>query len=112
MEERMAFMKVARVSDVPPGHVKVVEAGYEDVALCNVALCNVDGQIYAVADVCTHDDGPLGEGCLHGDQIECPRHGARFDVRTGAALSLPAVVAVPIFEVRVEGDDILVDVEA
>jgi len=103
----MAFVKVARVSDVPPGHVKAVEAGYED-----VALCNVDGQIYAIADVCTHDDGPLGEGCLHGDQVECPRHGARFDVRTGAALSLPAVVAVLTFEVRVEGDDIFVDVEA
>jgi len=102
----MAFVRAARVSDVPPGHVKVVEAGYED-----VALCNVDGQICAIADLCTHDDGPLGEGCLHGDQIECPRHGARFDVRTGAALSLPAVVAVPTFEVKVEGDDILVDVE-
>lgn len=103
----MAFLRAARVSDVPPGHVKAVEVGYED-----VVLCNVDGRIYAIADVCTHDDGPLGEGCLHGDQIECPRHGARFDVRTGAALSLPAVVAVPTFEVRVEGDEILVDVEA
>lgn len=102
----MAFVKTAQVSDVPPGRVKVVEIEYQD-----VALCNVDGKIYAIADVCTHDDGPLGEGCLHGDQIECPRHGARFSVRTGEALSLPAIVGIPTFEVKVESDDIFVDID-
>jgi len=102
----MAFVKAAKLSDIPPGQVRVVEVGYED-----VALCNVDGQIYAIADLCTHDDGPLGQGCLHGDQIECPRHGARFDVRSGAALSLPAVVSIPTFAIKIEGDDVFVDVE-
>ena len=102
----MAFVKAAKISDIPPGQVKVVEIGFED-----VALCNVDGKIYVIADVCTHDDGPLGEGHLHGDQIECPRHGARFNVRTGEALTLPAVVGIPTFEVKVEGDDIFVDVD-
>jgi 3-phenylpropionate/trans-cinnamate dioxygenase ferredoxin subunit len=101
----MAFVRAAQVSDVAPGQVKVVEVEGED-----VALCNVDGEIYAIADVCTHDDGPLGQGCLHGDQIECPRHGARFNVRTGQALGLPAVVPLPTFAVQVEGDDILVNV--
>lgn len=101
----MAFVRAAKLSDIPPGHVKVMEVGYED-----VALCNVDGQIYALADRCTHDDGPLGEGELHDGQIECPRHGARFSVRTGEALSLPAIVGVPTFEVKIEGDDIFVDV--
>jgi 3-phenylpropionate/trans-cinnamate dioxygenase ferredoxin subunit len=100
-------MKVAKVSDVPAGRVKIVEAGDED-----VALCNVDGQIYAVANVCTHDDGPLGEGYLLGYDIECPRHGARFDVRTGEVRSLPAIVPIPTFEVKVEGDDIFVDVDS
>jgi 3-phenylpropionate/trans-cinnamate dioxygenase ferredoxin subunit len=101
----MAFVKIAKISEIPLGQVQVVEVDGED-----VALCNVDGEIYAIADVCTHDDGPLSQGCLHGDQIECPRHGARFDVRTGRALSLPAVVPLPTFAVQVEGDDILVNV--
>jgi 3-phenylpropionate/trans-cinnamate dioxygenase ferredoxin subunit len=102
----MAFLKAAKLSDIPPGRVTVVEVGDEDVALCNVA-----GKIYAIADLCTHDDGPLGEGELHDGQIECPRHGARFDVRTGAALSLPAIVGVPTFEVKIKGDDIFVKID-
>jgi 3-phenylpropionate/trans-cinnamate dioxygenase ferredoxin subunit len=102
----MAFVNAAKLGDVPPGRIRVVEVEYTD-----VALCNVDGEIYAIADVCTHDDGPLGEGHLHHDQIECPRHGARFNVRTGDALTLPAIVAIPTFEVKIEGDDILVDVD-
>jgi 3-phenylpropionate/trans-cinnamate dioxygenase ferredoxin subunit len=76
-----------------------------------VALCNVDGQIYAVANVCTHDDGPLGEGYLLGDEIECPRHGARFNVRSGTVRGLPAIIPIPTFEVKIEGDDVLVDVD-
>ncbi len=102
----MVFVKAAHVSDIAPGQVKVVEVEDED-----VVLCNVDGEIYAIANVCTHDDGPLGQGHLHGDQIECPRHGARFNVRTGDALTLPAVVPIPTFEVKIEGDDIFVDVD-
>jgi 3-phenylpropionate/trans-cinnamate dioxygenase ferredoxin subunit len=101
----MAFQKAAQLGDVPPGRVKVVEVDEED-----VALCNVDGQIYALANVCTHDDGPLGAGYLLGDEIECPRHGARFNVRTGEVKTLPAVIPLPTFPIRVEGDDILVDV--
>jgi len=102
----MAFVKTAKVSDIAPGRVKVVKVGDED-----VALCNVDGQIYAVANVCTHDDGPLSEGYLLGDEIECPRHGARFNVRSGSVRSLPAIISIPTFEVKIKGDDILVDVD-
>jgi 3-phenylpropionate/trans-cinnamate dioxygenase ferredoxin subunit len=102
----MAFVRAAKVSDVPVGQAITVEVRDEDIALCNVA-----GQIYAVANVCTHDGGPLGEGHLSGDQIECPRHGARFDVRTGAVKSLPAIVPIDTYEVKVVGDDILVDVD-
>jgi len=104
--EEMAFVKAAKLSDVPLGRVVVVEVGDED-----VALCNVGGHIYAVADVCTHDGGPLGEGYLFGEEIECPRHGARFDVRDGSVTSLPAVVPIPTYDVRVDGDDVLVDVD-
>lgn len=102
----MAFIKAATLSEIPPGRAKTVEVGDED-----VALCNVDGQIYAIANVCTHDDGPLGDGYLLGSEIECPRHGARFDVCTGQVKTLPAIVPLSTFEVRIDGDDVLVDVD-
>ncbi len=102
----MAFVKVAKVSDIPEGQVRVFEVEDE-----YVALCNVGGEIYAVADVCTHDGGPLGEGHLQGDEIECPRHGARFNVRTGAVESLPAIIPIPTYEVKVEGDEVAVAVD-
>jgi 3-phenylpropionate/trans-cinnamate dioxygenase ferredoxin subunit len=76
-----------------------------------VAVFNVDGRFYAIEDVCTHDDGPLADGELDGYEIECPRHGARFDLRDGRVLSMPAITPVPYYEVRVEGDDILVRVD-
>jgi nitrite reductase/ring-hydroxylating ferredoxin subunit len=73
-----------------------------------VALCNVDGEFHAIEDVCTHDAGPLDQGELIGSQITCPRHGAKFDVTTGKALTLPAVRPVPKHTVKVEGDDVYV----
>ena len=76
----------------------------------NVLLCNVSGDIYAIEDVCTHDGGALDQGELMEDRIMCPPHGAFFDVRTGEALTLPAIVPVRTFPVRVEGDDIFVEV--
>ncbi len=101
------FVKVATTSDIEPGTVKVYEAGGKQ-----IAVCNVDGTFYAIADVCTHDGGPLDQGELLGDQIECPRHGALFDVKTGRALTLPAVQAVQSYPVQVDGDDIKVEVDA
>ncbi len=73
-------------------------------------LCNVDGDIYAIEDVCTHDGGELDQGWLEGCRIMCPRHGAFFDVTTGAALTPPAVMPVATFKVRLEGNDIFVEV--
>lgn len=101
----MAFQKLANLSDVPPGTSKVFEVG--DRA---IAVCNVGGEIYAIDDVCTHDGASLDQGELDGCEIECPRHGARFDVRDGSATELPAVVPVDTFKVRIEGDGIEVDV--
>jgi 3-phenylpropionate/trans-cinnamate dioxygenase ferredoxin subunit len=97
------FVTVARVGDIPSGGVKVVRL--EDQS---IALFHVDGAYYALDDVCTHDGGPLAEGFLEGDVIECPRHGAKFDVRTGAVLCLPATAPVPMYAVKVEGDEIKV----
>jgi 3-phenylpropionate/trans-cinnamate dioxygenase ferredoxin subunit len=96
---------VASVSAIPPGATKRVE-----VDGVGVLLCNADGTIYAIEDVCTHDGGPLDEGELDGCRIMCPRHGALFDVTTGAALTLPAVIPLPTYTVRVEGDDVFVEV--
>jgi len=100
------YVKVARADEIPPGEKKIVEV---DGLL--VVLVNLDGEFYAIEDVCTHDGGPLGEGELEGHELICPRHGARFDVRTGDVLRLPAPVPVPTYQVRVRGDDILVDVD-
>lgn len=96
---------VAKLSDVPPGTTKKV-----DVDGIEVLLCNVDGALYAVEDVCTHDGGPLDQGELQDAKIMCPRHGALFDVTTGAALTLPAVIPLPTYTVHLEGDDVFVEV--
>jgi 3-phenylpropionate/trans-cinnamate dioxygenase ferredoxin component len=95
---------VAKKSAIKPGTTLKVMVGTEPVLLCNVA-----GNIYAIEDVCTHDGGELDQGELEGDRIMCPRHGSYFDVRTGDALTLPAVLPVPTFGVRIDGDDIYVD---
>lgn len=99
------FVKVATTADILPGKVNVYEVNGQ-----HIAVCNVDGDYYAIDDVCTHDGGSLDQGELQGDQIECPRHGARFDVRTGRAITLPAVRPVRSYAVQVEGDDVKVDV--
>jgi 3-phenylpropionate/trans-cinnamate dioxygenase ferredoxin component len=100
------WITAAREGEVEPGHAIVVRAGDH-----RLALCNVDGQYYCIDDVCTHDGGPLGEGELIDDQIECPRHGALFDVKTGRAVTLPAVIPVDTYEVRGEDGEIKVKVD-
>jgi 3-phenylpropionate/trans-cinnamate dioxygenase ferredoxin subunit len=95
---------VAKVAQVPPGATRRIE-----VAGRNILLCNVDGAVYAVEDVCTHDGGDLDAGELEGCRIMCPRHGAYFDVTTGAALTLPAILPLPTFPVRIVGDDVFID---
>jgi 3-phenylpropionate/trans-cinnamate dioxygenase ferredoxin subunit len=91
------FVKVASISDIPSGSRFWME--FEEETL---VIFNVNDQFYAIADRCTHDDGPLEDGQLLDHEIECPRHGARFDIRSGAALSLPAITPVPTYEVKVE----------
>ena len=100
------FVKAASKSEVPPGIVKVV-----DVEGHRIALCNVAGRFFAVDDVCTHDGGPLGSGRLCDGEIECPRHGARFDVTSGRAVLLPAVLPIRTYSVEVSGEDVRVSLE-
>jgi 3-phenylpropionate/trans-cinnamate dioxygenase ferredoxin subunit len=90
------FIEVAPLAEIPPGERLFVEIDGQP-----IVLLNVDGKIYAIADLCTHDDGPLGEGEVDGHQIICPRHGARFDLRDGKAVTLPAVVDTRWYPVRI-----------
>lgn len=97
------FQTVARVGEIPDGGVKVVRLDDQP-----VAVFHMNGAYYAIDDICTHDGGELASGTIDGDVIECPRHGARFDIRTGAVLCLPATAPVPTYAVRVVGDEIQV----
>ena len=89
------------VDQVPPGSLRAVETGGE-----RIVVANVDGDLYALEDQCSHQDFPLSAGELEGTQLECIFHGAKFDVCTGRATQLPAVRPVRTFEVRVEGENI------
>ena len=102
----MAELTVGPVEELPPGEVKIVRAG--ELA---IGVYNLNGEYYAIEDRCSHDDGPLAEGdfdCDDGVAI-CPRHGANIDIRTGRALTLPAVLPVEVFPTRVEDGVVEVD---
>jgi len=98
------FVSVAKVSEVPDPGKLLVEV---DERL--IVLAHVEGKFYAIDDVCTHDGGPLGEGELDGFTIACPRHGAKFDVRDGRALTMPATKPTGAYAVKLEGDQVFVD---
>ncbi len=102
-EEDVEFVAVASENEVGNGERILLEIDGQGIALFNIA-----GEFFAIADVCSHDDGPVAEGELEAYEIICPRHGARFDLRTGKALTLPAVVDIPAYPVRVEGGEILI----
>ena len=97
------FVTVAKVGEIPPGGRKIVRIDDQ-----TVAVFRLDDGYYAIEDVCTHDGGPVAEGPLEGDIIECPRHGAKFNVKTGAVVAMPATSPVPTYTVRIQGDDIQV----
>ena len=95
----MNWIRVATCGELLPGEYKVVEAEEAD-----IAVFNVDGNYYAIEDVCTHDGSELTGGGVEGFEVICPRHGARFDMRSGMALTPPAYEPVSTFPVKVEDD--------
>jgi 3-phenylpropionate/trans-cinnamate dioxygenase ferredoxin subunit len=97
------WVAVARAGEIPPGAFKVVNV---DGAM--VAVFNVGGNFYAIDDACTHDGGSLSGGEVQGDEVICPRHGARFSIKTGAVTAPPAYEGVHAFPVRVEDGQVLV----
>jgi 3-phenylpropionate/trans-cinnamate dioxygenase ferredoxin component len=102
------FVKVARVEDIPADE----PLGVETLDGERICLVLTDGEVYAFQDRCSHRDFPLSSGRQDGDQIECAWHGARFDVKTGRALCLPAIKSIRVYEVRIEDGDVYVDLEA
>ncbi len=100
------FIKVATTGDLSPGKAMKVEVNDEE-----VALFNLDGEYYAISDVCTHAGGPLSDGELDGEEVECPWHGGRFNVRSGEVTGPPAPRAVESYSVKVEGEDILISLD-
>ena len=90
------FIGVAGADEISAGERLFLEIDDLDIVLFKIA-----DEFFAIADLCSHDDGPLGDGELEGHEVVCPRHGAHFDVRTGKAVSLPAIVDIPAYPVRV-----------
>lgn len=97
------FVAVAKVGDLALGEMKFVAIDRE-----RIVLANVDGQFYALRDMCGHRNAPLSRGRLDGHIVECPLHFAQFDVRTGKLVDGPVSADVPVYEVRVEGDTVFV----
>lgn len=95
------YIAIAGIDDLNDGERLFVEIDDQELVVFNIA-----GEYFAIGDVCTHDNGPLGEGDIEGFDVVCPRHGARFDIRTGKANTLPAVVDIPAYPVRIVGDQI------
>jgi len=100
------YVRVAKAADVPDG-----ERLFFEIEGQPIVLFSLNGEYLAIADQCSHDDGPVGEGELEGEEIICPRHGARFDIRTGKVLSFPAVTDIPSFPVRVKDEYIEVGIQ-
>lgn len=102
----MKLRKIAKTSELVPGQYKSIELEDE-----RIALFNVNGKFYALKDVCTHDGGILTGGVLHGYIVGCPRHGAQFDIRTGAVLRMPAYIGVETYPVHIEGDEVFIKLD-
>ncbi|TGL57281.1 non-heme iron oxygenase ferredoxin subunit [Leptospira ognonensis] len=102
----MAFLKLAKTDQVLEGKILVKKTKFT-----NIILTRLDGEFLAFEDVCTHDGEIISCGKLEGEVITCPRHFAKFNIRTGAVLAKPATEPLTLFPVRINGDDIEVDYE-
>jgi 3-phenylpropionate/trans-cinnamate dioxygenase ferredoxin subunit len=102
---KIEFVEIAPASELPNGERLFVDLGDRPIVIFNIA-----GQFFAIGDVCSHDDGPLGDGVIEGHNVVCPRHGAEFDVRTGKAMAMPAVIDIPAYPVQVRNGNIFVGI--
>lgn len=103
----LAWIKVASVDELPVGSMKQVSFEDDD-----LALYHLEDGFYVTSDLCTHAAMNLSEGTLAGHVVACPRHGGKFDVRTGEAVTFPCVIQLQTYDVEVRGEDIFVDYDA
>lgn len=101
------FVSVLKTKDLADGKMKAVNLGNE-----MVCIINLGGSFYAINNICTHEGGPLDEGTLDGFEVECPWHGAKFDIRTGEVKAPPAEQPVPTYQIKIQGDEILIRKQA
>ncbi|HEX2698456.1 MAG TPA: non-heme iron oxygenase ferredoxin subunit, partial [Anaerolineales bacterium] len=104
-ESKIEYVEIAPVSELPNGERLFVEIEGKPIVIFNIA-----DQFFAIGDVCSHDDGPVGEGQIEGYTITCPRHGAEFDIRTGKVVQMPAVIDIPAYPVQVRDGTIFLGV--
>ncbi len=97
-------MKVCGENEIPEGSIRNFNVGGK-----SIAVAKYNGELYAVDDICTHDGGDLGDGDIVDGQIQCPRHGARFDLKTGEATQMPAVIGIGTYKVKVENGIVMID---
>ncbi len=100
------FKKFATVSEIPQGSMKPFTIRHD-----RIVIAHVQDGFYAFADECTHDSAPISDGSINDHQVVCPRHGAKFNIVTGAVEAPPAIVGIDTYEVKVDGDDILVKID-
>ncbi len=105
MTQSNQYVTVAKVGDLEPGELMYVEVGDEP-----VCLLNLEGELFALNDTCTHEEASLSDGTIEGDEIECPLHGGAFNIRTGEPVAFPVVVPVETYGVRIVGDEVQVAV--
>lgn len=100
------FVEVALIDEIPPDSMKVFE-----IENFRIVICHTGDSYYAFADECTHDGAPISDGSLKNHEVICPRHGARFDVRSGAVTAPPAIVPLETYELKIENERVLVRID-
>lgn len=104
--DKLEYIPIADLEEIPNG-----ERVFVDIDEYSIVVFNIAGKFFAIADICSHDDGPVGDGELESEfEISCPRHGGRFDIRTGVATALPAIIDIPAYPVRVKDGQVEVGV--
>jgi nitrite reductase/ring-hydroxylating ferredoxin subunit len=101
----MSFVEIAKTDEIPDGKMKVIKIDNN-----NILVTNIAGKYYAIGANCTHAGGDLSKGKMDGNIVICPRHGSKFDVITGKSVSGPAKQSVPIYQVKIQGKSILIDI--
>ena len=101
----MSFVEIAKIDEIPDGKMKVIKIDNN-----NILVTNIAGKYYAIGAKCTHAGGDLSKGKMDGNIVICPRHGSKFDVITGKSVSGPAKQSVPIYQVKIQGKSILIDI--